>query len=60
VRARADITVFDLDGLKITGDAVEPRRYPEGFEYVFVNGEAVVEKGKHTGATPGKIVKRSS
>jgi N-acyl-D-amino-acid deacylase len=54
----ADITVFDLDGLKITGDAVEPRRYPEGFEYVFVNGEAVVENGKHTGATPGKIVKR--
>jgi N-acyl-D-amino-acid deacylase len=37
---------------------VEPRRYPEGFEYVFVNGEAVVENGKHTGATPGKIVKR--
>ncbi len=55
----ADITVFDLDGLKITGDAVEPRRYPEGFEYVFVNGEVVVEKGEHTGATPGKIVKRS-
>ena len=55
----ADITVFDLASLKVLGDPVEPRRYPEGIEHVFVNGEAVVEKGQHTGATPGKIVKRS-
>jgi N-acyl-D-aspartate/D-glutamate deacylase len=56
----ADITVFDLDGLKVLGDPIEPRRYPEGIEHVFVNGTGVVEKGQHTGATPGKIVKRST
>lgn len=56
----ADITLFDLEGLKVLGDAVEPRTYPKGIEYVFINGTSVVEKGKHTGATPGKVVKRGT
>jgi len=56
----ADITLFDLEGLQVLGDAVEPRTYPKGIEYVFINGTAVVEKGKHTGATPGKVVKRGT
>jgi len=38
---------------------VEPRRYPQGIEYVFVNGNMVVDKGKHTGARPGKVLKRT-
>ena len=56
----ADIVLFDLDGLKVWGDPLEPRRYPKGIEYVFVNGVAVVEKGEHTGATPGRVVKRGT
>jgi N-acyl-D-amino-acid deacylase len=55
----ADITVFDYDKLEVMGTPVEPRQYPKGIEYVFVNGVAVVEKGVHTGATPGRIVKRA-
>jgi N-acyl-D-amino-acid deacylase len=55
----ADITVFDYDKLRVTGDPIEPRRYPEGIEYVLVNGVPVVENGKHTCATPGRIVKRA-
>jgi len=39
----ADIVLFDMDGLEVTGDPVEPRRYPKGVEYVFVNGTAAVE-----------------
>lgn len=54
----ADITMFDYDKLEVVGTPVEPSQHPTGIEYVFVNGEAVVEKGKHTGATPGRIVKR--
>ncbi|MCW4049004.1 MAG: amidohydrolase family protein [Candidatus Bathyarchaeota archaeon] len=54
----ADITVFDYDKLQVVGTPVEPRQHPKGIEYVFVNGEAVVEKGKHTSATPGKVLKR--
>ena len=56
----ADITLFDLDGLKVLGDPIEPRRYPKGIEYVFVNGVPVVEKGEHTGAAPGRVVKRGA
>ncbi len=54
----ADIVLLDLPNLKVLGDPLEPRRYPKGIEYVFVNGVPVVEKGKHTGATPGRVLKR--
>jgi dihydroorotase-like cyclic amidohydrolase len=57
--AFADIVLLDLKKLKVMGDALEPRKYPKGFEYVFVNGEPVVKKGKHTGARPGKVLKRT-
>jgi N-acyl-D-aspartate/D-glutamate deacylase len=56
----ADIVLFNLENLKVLGNPVEPRTYPKGIEYVFVNGTAVVEKGQHTGATPGKVVKRGT
>jgi len=54
----ADIVLIDLPHLKVVGNAMEPRRHPKGIEYVLVNGTAVVEKGKHTGATPGKVLKK--
>ncbi|RLI31265.1 D-aminoacylase, partial [Candidatus Bathyarchaeota archaeon] len=56
----ADIVLFDLEGLKVMGDPVEPRRYPKGIEYVLVNGVPVVEKGKHTGKKPGRVVRRGT
>ena len=55
----ADIVLMDLSHLKIEANEIEPRKYPEGIRYVFVNGVPVVEKGKHTGATPGKVLKRA-
>ena len=54
----ADIVLMDLKGLKVTGTPLKPRKQPKGIEYVFVNGVAVVEKAKHTGATPGRVLKR--
>ncbi len=36
----------------------EPRQFPEGIPYVFVNGVAVVDGGEHTGATPGRALRR--
>jgi N-acyl-D-aspartate/D-glutamate deacylase len=32
-----------------------PHKYPEGIEYVIVNGQIVVQKGKHTGIFLGKF-----
>ncbi len=49
---------MNVPGLKVLGDEVETRRHPEGVEHVFVNGEAVVENGRHTGAKPGRVLKR--
>ena len=54
----ADIVLMDLNKLKVMGTALEPRKKPRGIEYVVVNGEVVVEKGKHTGATPGKVLRK--
>jgi N-acyl-D-amino-acid deacylase len=55
----ADITIFDYDKLEVTGDAVEPRRYPKGIVHVLVNGVPVLSNGKHTGATPGVAIRRA-
>ncbi len=54
----ADIVLMDLPNLNVTANEVEPRKYPEGIKYVFVNGEPVVKGGKHTGARPGRVLKR--
>jgi len=55
----ADIVLMDYDNLEIRSTEVEPRQYPGGIEYVLVNGVPVVEKGQHTGATPGRVLRRT-
>ena len=57
-RAFADIVLLDLPKIHVQENDVEPRLYPEGIEYVFVNGKIVIEARKHTGEKPGKILKR--
>ena len=53
---KADITIFNAD--KIIDKAVfgYPHQYPEGIEYVIVNGTLVVDRGQHLGTKPGKIL----
>ena len=34
-----------------------PRQFPDGIEYVAVNGELVVDGGVHTGALPGRALR---
>ncbi|HXG64236.1 MAG TPA: hypothetical protein VNO70_03955, partial [Blastocatellia bacterium] len=34
----------------------KPHQYAEGFQYVIVNGKAVIDEGKHTRATPGRAL----
>jgi N-acyl-D-aspartate/D-glutamate deacylase len=58
--AYADIVLMDLENLKIRSTEIEPRKHPKGVEHVFVNGEAVVKKGKHTKARPGRVLTRST
>jgi N-acyl-D-amino-acid deacylase len=35
-----------------------PHKYPEGIEYVIVNGQVVVQKGRHMGIFPGKVLRQ--
>jgi hypothetical protein len=35
----------------------DPHHYSEGIRYVLVNGVLVVDKGAHTGARPGKVLR---
>jgi N-acyl-D-aspartate/D-glutamate deacylase len=57
--AIADIVVFDPDTVIDKSTLVSPNLYPEGIDYVLVNGELVVEKGERTEAFPGKAILRS-
>jgi len=54
---KADIVVFDPATVRGTATFEEPKQFPEGIEYVFVNGKMVVEKGRHSGALPGQALK---
>jgi N-acyl-D-amino-acid deacylase len=54
-----DIMVFDFDRIQDKSTFKNPHQYPEGIEYVVVNGRIVISKGSHTGALPGKILRYS-
>ena len=55
----ADIVVFDPNTIIDKATFVQPHQYPEGIEYVIVNGRIVVKRGRHTGMLPGKILRRT-
>ena len=50
--------MFDPATVRSLATYEEPRQFPEGIPYVFVNGVAVVDGGEHTGATPGRALRR--
>ncbi len=55
----ADLLVINTEEFRDNATMKEPKRYPSGVEYVFVNGELVVEKGQLTDNRPGKQLLRS-
>jgi N-acyl-D-amino-acid deacylase len=64
--AWADIAVFDLERVHDRATNLYPHsypfenfphQYPEGIDYVLVNGTVVVENGEHTRALPGKVLR---
>jgi N-acyl-D-amino-acid deacylase len=58
---RADVAIFDPADFRDRATYAEPHRYPTGARTaVIVNGVVVVENAKHTGATPGVVLRRDS
>jgi N-acyl-D-aspartate/D-glutamate deacylase len=56
VGAAADLVVFDGNRIRDKSTFFEPHQYAEGIDYVLINGEFVVDRGKPTGALPGKVL----
>lgn len=52
----ADAVVFDYDKIQDRSTYEHPDVTPDGIDYVLVNGQVVIDHGKHTGARPGKII----
>ena len=53
----ADIVVFDPARIRDRATFKNSHMYPEGIEYVIVNGVATVERGKHTMERNGLVVR---
>ena len=57
---RADITIFDPADFEDRATYANPHQYPSGARTtVLVNGTLVVENARHTGATPGRVLRRA-
>ena len=57
---KADLVLFDPEHIGDRATIEEPAQYPEGIEYVIVNGALVLEKGEHTGARPGQVLRKNT
>jgi N-acyl-D-aspartate/D-glutamate deacylase len=55
--AFADVTVFDPARVIDKSTYLEPFAYNEGIELVIVNGDLVLDRGRHTGARPGRVLR---
>ena len=52
----ADLVVFDPARVRSNATYQEPRRFPDGIEWVAVGGEVVIERGRHTGVRSGRVL----
>ena len=55
---RANVVVFNPDIVKDEATFTDPHRFPSGIPYVVCNGVFTVDKGKHTGKLPGRMLRR--
>jgi N-acyl-D-aspartate/D-glutamate deacylase len=56
----ADLTLFDPERVIDHATYERPFQYPDGIAYVVVNGQVVLDQGKHTGARPGRALRHGS
>ncbi len=55
---KADIVIFDQYNFKARADFQNPELLSEGVEYLLINGQLAVDKGKSQAILPGKVLKR--
>lgn len=54
----ADIVVFDPHTITDRGTFSDPVHYPEGIQYVLINGEVVVAQGEYLKHPAGKVLRK--
>ncbi len=54
---KADVVVFNPDTVRATATFEDPKQLPVGIDYVLVNGQLVIDNGRHTGALPGHALR---
>jgi len=58
---RADVAIFDPQDFRDRATYADPHQYPTGARTsVIVNGTMVVENASHTGALPGRVLRRNT
>lgn len=55
----ADLVIFSPDRICETNSFKNPHSYPDGIDYVIVNGKTVIDHGEHTGSLPGIILRKA-
>lgn len=53
----ADIVLFDLARIKDNATYSEPRQFPDGVEFVLINGKIIIERGEYHRSLPGKVLR---
>lgn len=53
----ADVVVFDPNRIIDRATFSSPKQYPDGINYVLVNGHVVIDRGNHTGERPGAVLR---
>jgi N-acyl-D-aspartate/D-glutamate deacylase len=56
----ADVAVFDPARIADRATYDEPHQFASGVSTVIVNGTVVIDGGDHTGALPGRVLRRQS
>jgi N-acyl-D-amino-acid deacylase len=54
----SDLVVFDPATIIDNATFAEPHQYATGVRHVLVNGGPVLQDGEHTGATPGRFIRK--
>ncbi|HEX5084206.1 MAG TPA: amidohydrolase family protein, partial [Blastocatellia bacterium] len=53
----ADVVIFDDKTVADRATFEKPKQYAAGIDYVIVNGQVVIEKGTHSGAKSGRVLR---
>lgn len=54
---KADLVLFDPTAIIDRAQYAAPFQYPEGINYVIVNGEVTLDNGRHIGTVAGRVLR---